>query len=159
MGVLVLVGTDWQVSVRALQGDLLALVGALAMALYFWRVKSMGSFPLKVFLSLTTLTGGLSLLLFTSLSYDNPLSLVSNHDWLWLFLLALVPHVIGHTLLTWALRSQEPSEVALLTVGEPAGSTFLCYILFGETISFTAMCGCGLTLFAIWRSINTKIST
>ena len=64
-----------------------------------------------------------------------------------------------YTLLTWALRSQRPSEVALLTVGEPAGSTFLCYLLFGETISFAAMCGCALNLFAIWRSISIKVSS
>ena len=46
-GVLILVGTDWQVSVRALHGDLLALISALAMAMYFLRIKSMGLFPLQ----------------------------------------------------------------------------------------------------------------
>ena len=150
IGVIFVVGADWQTSPAALWGDLLALIGAMAMAGYFIVVKPLNDLPLRPFMCLTALASGCLLLVICLI--DSPTSheeLNSSHL-PWLMILALGPHLIGHGLLTWSLRATSSTSVALATVGEPAGSAILAFIFFGELITGWAMLGCVITLTAIY---------
>ncbi|MGB0648323.1 MAG: DMT family transporter [Bradymonadia bacterium] len=150
IGVIFIVGADWQTSSDALWGDLLALIGAMAMAGYFLVVKPLNELPLRPFMCLTALVSGTLLLFICWVSSPNALQTVDSSHLQWLAILALGPHLIGHGLLTWSLRSTTSTSVALATVGEPAGSAILAYIFFGEFITAWAMLGCALTLGAIY---------
>ena len=150
MGVCLIAGADWQLSSDALLGDFLALMGAVAMAGYFLIVKPLGTIPLRPFMCITALTAGLMLLLIALIENPSVLRDVDAQAWVWIGSLALIPHLIGHGLLTYCLRSSTPSEVALATVGEPAGSALIAYLIFGETIGAVAALGCTLTLSAVY---------
>lgn len=150
IGVALIAGSDWQLSSSALFGDALALIGAIAMAGYFLTVKPLGKLPLRPFMCLTALTAGTLLMIATLLSDPGALHKVEPSDWLWVAALAVVPHLVGHGLLTYCLRSSTPSEVALATVGEPAGSALLAYLIFSEMISPLAGMGCLITLAAVY---------
>ena len=156
LGVCLIAGADWNTSPAALWGDLLALVGAVAMAGYFLAVKSLNQLPLRPFMFVTAIVGGSVLMLVYFQHNANPtIDLTKAHIY-WLLALALGPHLIGHGLLTWSLRKTSSTAVALATVGEPAGSALLAYVLFSEVIdAFTAI-GCALTLGAIFLGTQRK---
>jgi len=43
-------------------------------------------------------------------------------------LLALIPQLIGHTSINWALKHLKTSLIAISILGEPVGATILAYI-------------------------------
>jgi drug/metabolite transporter (DMT)-like permease len=66
-----------------------------------------------------------------------------------MFLLAVIPQLIGHTSLNWALKHIKSSMVAITTLGEPIGSSILAYIIFQETIDKFQFIGIILIFTAI----------
>jgi drug/metabolite transporter (DMT)-like permease len=67
----------------------------------------------------------------------------------YLVLAALVPQLIGHSLLTWSLRHARPTVVGISTVGEPVGSTLLGLFWLGEQVPWVVALGCAVTLGAV----------
>lgn len=156
LGVCLIAGADWNTSSTALYGDLLALLGAVAMGGYFLVVKPLGHLPLRPFMFVTALVGGVLLMLVCLQQGTDPTAGLTIDHLYWLLALALGPHLIGHGLLTWSLRKTSSTAVALATVGEPAGSALLAYALFSETIDGWTAVGCALTLGAIFVGTRTK---
>ena len=58
--------------------------------------------------------------------------------------LALGPQLLGHTAYNWSLRYVSPTFVAVVTLGEPVGSSAFAWLLFGE--SFALWQGAGFVL-------------
>jgi drug/metabolite transporter (DMT)-like permease len=74
-------------------------------------------------------------LILLSLISHKPFFGYSPSTYLFLFLLALVPQLIGHTTLNWALKYLPASMVAITILGEPIGSTILAYFILGEGLT------------------------
>lgn len=53
--------------------------------------------------------------------------------WTFILLLALIPQVIGHTALNWALGHLRVVTVGLVVLGEPVIATLLAIPVLGET--------------------------
>ena len=70
----------------------------------------------------------------------------SSSTYLMLFLLALIPQLIGHTTYNWALKYLPASMVAIATLGEPVGSTILAYFILGEQLTSLKVAG-GISIF------------
>jgi drug/metabolite transporter (DMT)-like permease len=64
-------------------------------------------------------------------------------------LLAVVPQLIGHTAINWALKHLRTSMIAITILGEPIGASILAYIIFNETIGSFQGLGMGLIFLAI----------
>ncbi len=140
-GSIVLAGTDYAFSGRALLGDFLALCGALMAAGYLMAGRS-----LRRSLDLPTYTlavyGIAALFLIAcSLAAGIPLSGFNRRTYLFLVLLAVVPQLIGHTTFNWSLKYLSSSVVAVLILGEPIGATLLARLILGESISCTGAVG------------------
>ena len=71
----------------------------------------------------------------------------SSSTYLYLFLLALVPQLIGHTTFNWALKYLPATVVAISILGEPIGSTLLAYFILGEGLTVWKILG-GISIFA-----------
>ena len=143
LGVCFLAGADWQLSSRALFGDFLALMGAVAMP-PFCR-KTPRTITTETFMCLTALFAGGLLMLIALFENPNALSAIEHQDWLWIGALAILPHLVGHGLLTYCLRNSSPSEVALAEWE----SRWLCFTRVSsllETVSLFAGIGCMITL-------------
>jgi len=65
-------------------------------------------------------------------------------------MLALVPQVIGHSTYNWALKFLPASLVAILTLGEPVGTTILAIIILGEYPGIINLFGMILILAGIY---------
>lgn len=130
-------------------GDLLALIGALMVAIYMLigrRVRAKLSllgyiFPVYGVAALT--------LLLLSLLSGMPLGGYPPESWLWIGLLALIPQILGHSSFNWALGHLSATYVALATLAEPLASTLLAWVVLGEPPTLFAVLGGGLILFGL----------
>ncbi len=159
IGVVLIGGSDLIVSFGSLTGDTLALLGAMAMAAYMLIGRRLGNaMQLWSFSAIATTTGGF-LLLLTAWFFGIPLTPATDSAWLYLFLAALFPQLVGHTLLTWSLRHLPPSTVAMAVVGEPVGATILAWLWLGETVGLLTILGCGITLSAVLLALKRPVAS
>jgi drug/metabolite transporter (DMT)-like permease len=138
---------DMSLSKEAWMGDGLALLGAMAASGYLLVGRKMRkdqdllSYILPVYS-----TAGLILILF-ALIFQKSFGGYSSSTYLYLFLLALIPQLIGHTTFNWALKYLPASVVAVAILGEPIGSTMLAYFILGEGLTLWKIIG-GISIFS-----------
>ncbi len=80
----------------------------------------------------------------------------SPQFYLWMFLLALVPQLLGHSTFNWALRYLPASFVAVTLLGEPIGSTILALLILQEIPSALELAGGVLILAGIYVASQTR---
>ena len=149
LGLLVIGGSDFGGGGDALLGDALAFLGAGAMAGYLLVARWLGDeLDIWAFALAATGVGGATLLV-GAVAAGIPIEVSSREAMGFIVLSALVPQIIGHNLLTWALRHAKPTLVGMATVGEPVGSTALAWLLLGEAVSPQIAVGCGITLAGV----------
>ncbi len=137
---------DMALSKEALMGDGLALLGALAASGYFLVGRKMRkNQDLLAYIFPVYSTAGLVLIIL-SLFFRKPFFGYSSTTYLFFFLLALIPQLIGHTTFNWALKYLPASMVAITILGEPIGSTILAYFILGEGLTFWKILG-GIFIF------------
>jgi drug/metabolite transporter (DMT)-like permease len=147
LGSLMISYGDMGLSKEALMGDGLALLGALTASGYLLVGRKMRKDQdLIAYIYPVYSTAGLVLILL-SLIFQKPFSGYSVSTYLFLFLLALVPQLIGHTTFNWALKYLPTSMVAIALLGEPVGSTILAYLILGEALTPFKVMG-GILIFA-----------
>ncbi|MEC0229071.1 DMT family transporter [Paenibacillus alba] len=126
---------DFQFSGNALKGDLLSLVGTLAVALHMLLGKSLREhISAFVYSFFVFLFAGVVLAitnLFTGVSFFA----YAPKEWGVFLLLAIVPTVFGHYVFNWLLKYMNASSVSMTVLGEPLGATLLAYFILGETIT------------------------
>jgi drug/metabolite transporter (DMT)-like permease len=138
---------DMALSKEALMGDGLALLGAMAASGYLLIGRKMRKEQdLFSYIFPVYSTAGLILILY-SLIFQKPFFGYSSSTYFYLFLLALVPQLIGHTTFNWALRYLPASMVAIAILGEPICSTLLAYFILGEGLTIWKILG-GISIFA-----------
>lgn len=148
-GSLAIAGGDLAVGGTAWVGDLLALVGAFAVALYFMigrRVRetaSFGAYLATVNAAAAVFLGGFAWVAGTALTG------FPSATWGWLALLALVPNLLGHGLLNWSVRRLRALTVNLAVLGEPVLATAYAAGLFGEVPGATFYLGGALILAGV----------
>jgi drug/metabolite transporter (DMT)-like permease len=138
---------DMGLSEEALMGDGLALLGAVAASGYLLVGRKMRKDQeLFSYIFPVYSTAGLVLILLC-LIFQKPFWGYSPTAYLYLFLLALVPQLIGHTTFNWALKYLPASAVAVAILGEPIVSTIFAYFILGEGLTVWKILG-GISIFA-----------
>lgn len=145
MGVFIIGGGDLASDRHALLGDALALLGALAMAIYLWLCRRLGDFDVFAFTGVATLSGGMILAGICALAGID-FAPASTEALGYLALAAVLPQVVGHSALTWSLRHATPTVVGIATLGEPVGATILAFFILGEAVPWIVALGCITTL-------------
>lgn len=147
---------DMTLSMEALLGDGLALLGALTASGYLLVGRKMRKEKALLSYIFPVYSVSAILLILLSLSFKNPFFGFPSSTYLYLFLLALIPQLIGHTTFNWALRYLPPSIVAIAILGEPIGSTLLAYFILKEGLSSLKIIGGVLILFGISIALRKK---
>jgi drug/metabolite transporter (DMT)-like permease len=141
---------------RALEGDLLALVGAITAAAYFVAGRRLRQeVSLLTYAALAYSTCAVVLLPVALLS-GSRLTGFSAKTWGLFVLMAVVPQMLGHTVFNYLLKEVEATVVAISVMGEPVGSTLLAMIIFSERPSSTALLGGLLILVGIYIAITSQ---
>lgn len=146
MGAVVIAGGDAGRGGHAVLGDLLALGGAGAAAVYFLigRLLRRRLSTLTYVFAAYAVSG--IVLAVVGAAVGQPLYAVPSSAWPWLILLALVPQLVGHSGLNWALSRLSAAYVSAVTLGEPIGSTLLAWWWLGERPHASTLAGGGLIL-------------
>jgi drug/metabolite transporter (DMT)-like permease len=132
-----------------LLGDILALLGAV-MASSYWLVGSRLREKMDV-MTYSTLVYSFSaiFLLIFSVAAGLPFTGYKTSSYLYMALLAVIPQLVGHTIINWALKHLRTSLVAISILGEPIGASILAYFLFYEKIKPAQTVGFILIVLAI----------
>lgn len=150
VGGVVIVSGDALGGAAPLVGDLLALVGALCAAIYFlsgrgYRKRlSVLAYVVPVYATSAVVLG---LLTFLPAPYGGAVTALPLREHALFLAMAIVPMILGHTVLNWALKYVTAPVIATTIVGEPVGSTILAVLILQEAPPPTALVG-GLIVLA-----------
>ena len=134
---------------RIMWGNFLALAGAWAVTGYLIIGRKIrAGMSLIPYIFLVYGVGAITLIIFMFVS-GHALLGYSPKAYGWIFLLAIVPQLIGHTTFNWALKYMPASFVAVATLGEPVGSTILAYFMLAEAPTWITIIGGALILLGI----------
>lgn len=134
---------------KTLLGDFLALFGAVAAASYLMIGKHLRNrISLTPYIFLVFSASAIFLVL-AMLIMDGIPPIYPGKVYLWLFLLALIPQLLGHSIFNWSLKYLPTGYVAVNLLGEPVGSTILAYFFLNETPPAVKIIGAILILAGI----------
>ncbi len=146
---------------RAPFGDLLALVGGIALGIYLVVVRDAGSnasergehgsqrLATGQIVARTYAWAALTLVTASAVLRQGPPALADAKAWAGIFAMAFVSQLLGHTALNAALRDFTPSIVALSTLLEPVAAALLAAAFFHESVTLQAALGASLVLVAV----------
>lgn len=133
--------SDTETHKASLQGDLLALGGAVAAAAYFLVVRTIRR-ELDIIACITPVYGvAAMLLLMFALLTGHTFTGYRPDTYVYFMGLAVIPQLLGHGSLNWLLRYLPATTVAIVVVGEPVGSSILAYVILGEGASAMQLAG------------------
>ena len=142
---------------EAFLGDLLALVGAVMGAGYLLIGRRLRSgISLLTYVFVVYGMAAVVLLIIMLGSGYSPLG-YSAETYLWFFLLALLPQLVGHSTYNWALGYLPAAFVSVTLLGEPVGSAILAYFLLDETPTALKIFGAILILMGIYITSRSEI--
>ena len=141
-------------------GNVLALLGAVAMAVYVLIGRSLR-------------TGGVGTLTYSIVGYSAaalallPVALVSGVQlwgysattWFWLFVITLGPQLLGHTVLNWALEYVPASIISGSILAEPVIAALLAWLVLSEKPGLATLLGGLLVLAGLYLLLRGNTSS
>ena len=137
-------------------GNLLALLGAIAVSFYLVLGKKVREKSDLITFTFLVNAFASILLITISILTGQKLFNYSKTTYLYFFLIALFPQVIGHTIFNWALRFFSPSFVALSILGEPVFATIFAFIILKEVPVTSELIGSIFILTGIYVAARTE---
>jgi len=118
---------------NTLYGNFLALLGAWMAAGYMMVGRKVRStLPLIKYIFFVYFFSAIFLLFIVVISGETLVG-YSNQTYLWMFLLGLIPQLLGHSVFNWALGHLPAAFVSIALIGEPIGTILLAFIFLQET--------------------------
>jgi drug/metabolite transporter (DMT)-like permease len=141
---------------KELLGDAMAIAGAAAMAGYLLVGRTLRSrVPVLPYVSVVYGTAAIVLLAAVWLTHES-LSGYGGRTYVMLVLLALVPQLVGHSLLNWSLARVTATVVSISVMAEPIGSTALAYLVLHERPPAASLAGGVLVLLGVYRAVVAR---
>jgi len=149
-GVIAIAMSDVGTGEENLLGDTLALIGAVALALYLLTGRRLRQ-RLSLFLYVVPVYAVSALvLILVCIGTGVPLEGYSVHELLLFLLLAVVPMILGHTVYNWALKYVQAPTVSVSLLGEPLGAVLLAAAFLGEVPKALTLVGGAVVLTGIY---------
>lgn len=131
-------------------GNLLALGGALMAAFYILIGRAVRPrISMLSYIFLIYGMGAITVLVMILLKGDVSLA-IPRDGMAWVFLLAIVPQLIGHSSFNWALRYLPAAYVSVSLMGEPIGTMILAYFILKEIPEAFELAGAVMILIGIF---------
>jgi len=131
-GAVLLSGVDFQISARALFGDLLALVGGMLAALYVTvGAEVRRTVSTTAYTSVCYLTAAV-VLLFVCLVSGQQLTGYDASTWWRIVALTVLAQLLGHSVFNRVLRTTSPTVVSIAILFEIVGAAVLAALFIGE---------------------------
>ncbi|MCK6539751.1 MAG: DMT family transporter [Anaerolineales bacterium] len=141
---------------RAVWGNFLALAGAWAVTGYLIIGRKLrAGMSLVAYIFLVYGMAAAALIVIMLAAGKSPFGFEAK-TYGWIFLLAAIPQLIGHSTYNWALRYLPAAFVAVTTLGEPIGSAILAFFILSETPSAATILGGILILLGIFLASRNE---
>ncbi len=126
---------DMEISSTAIFGDILSVLGTLAVAIHLL-------FGQKLRLHISSYVYSILVFFFAAIVFTS-YNIISNipmvgfpaREWGIFLLLAVVPTVFGHVLFNYLLKYVKATTISMGILGEPVGASILAYFMLGEFIT------------------------
>lgn len=146
----ILVGlNDFQAGGLALYGDLLALIAAGIITLYFFISESVRKDLSLIPYSVISYLSSSIFLGIISYYSQKSFSGYSTNTWLSLLGLSIFATILGQSVFNWLLKWLSTSVISMSILGETIGAVFLAFIIFKESITSKQGIGIILILFGL----------
>ncbi|GLX70249.1 DMT family transporter [Paenibacillus glycanilyticus] len=150
VGTVIIGSSDLALSQEALYGDVLSILGTIAVAVHMLIGKQLRSNTsafaynfIVFFIAATTLA-------IYNLIQGYKFTGYSSHEWGIFLLLAIVPTLFGHYLFNWLLKYMNATAVSMSVLGEPVIASLLAWALLKEALTGWQL-GAGIViLFGVW---------
>jgi len=141
IGSIIISAHDFSLDKNSLVGNLLAVAGAIGAAGYLLAGRKLRA-EIDTFRYVTAVYSVAAILLLI-IAILSKASLVgySTKTYLLFLAIALIPQVIGHTTLNWALKYFSATAIAVIILGEPIGASILALVILGETLGVVKIIG------------------
>lgn len=162
LGTIFLSYHDFLLNPSNVWGDLLAFLGAIAIAVYYILGKYLRQYlTLAQYTTIVYLSCTLVLLLF-NLGQHNSFYPYTPMDWLVFLSLAFFSTVLGHTVINWTLKYLPATTISISILGEPAYASIIAWAFLSEPlderqISFVILIITGLAWFLFWQKQSENI--
>lgn len=141
---------------RAMWGNFLALAGAWAVTGYLIIGRKLrAGVSLVPYIFLVYGMAAIVLIIIMFASGNSPFGFEAK-TYGWVFLLALLPQLVGHSTYNWALKYLSAALVAVTTLGEPIGSAILAFFILKETPAITTIIGGLFILTGIYLASSRR---
>ena len=141
---------------RAMLGNFLALAGAWTVTGYLIIGRKLrASISLIPYIFMVYGFAAVILIVIMFAGGNSPFGFAPN-TYGWIFLLAAIPQLIGHSTFNWALKYLPAALVAVTTLGEPIGSAILAFFILNETPSMATLAGGVFILTGIYLASRNK---
>ncbi|MBP1155674.1 MULTISPECIES: DMT family transporter [unclassified Paenibacillus] len=147
---------DWGLTGQALLGDLLSLLGTVAVAIHMLLGKRLLSRIPAFLYSFFVFVFAAAVLALYNLGFGYAFTGYEASEWGIFLLMALVPTLFGHYLFNWLLKFMRPESVSMSVLGEPLGATVLAYLLLGESITWLQTAAGALLLVGVWLFLRSN---
>ena len=125
----------------ALTGNILALLAALLASLFSLAARQLRQHThLLPFIFVVNYSGAIFLGLLAGV-FSVPLVGFTDNTWMGLIMLGLIPTLIGHSLLTYAIGHMPAFVVNAAILGEPVGATLLAAMFLNEFPTLQTIAG------------------
>ena len=155
-GAMIIVGNQFDFSSDFTLGNLLAIACSLFMGMAFIISekirKTVGTISYSRTLFLTAAVTLLIIAFFTNSSLTG----FSHNEYGGLLLLGIIPTLIGHGSMYFAVRYVSPTVVASTPMGEPILASVFAWFLFQEAIGYHTLIGGGCTLLGLFVIARKK---
>ena len=156
LGALLLTGLDLGGDPRALLGNVLALVGGMAAAVYVALGARARAQVSTVAYSVSTFGVCAAMLLVLCLAAGVPVLGFSAETWGMLLLLTLMAQLAGHTLLNRAVGTVGPVVVALVILLEVPAATMIAAWWLGQVPPLAALPAAALVLVGVAVVVTSR---
>lgn len=141
IGIVFMIGWSQTIHLDFSTGSLLALAASVFYACYIVITKfTRAGLGTMTFMFYSMVGYMVSAFLFTRV-FDAPLSGFSNHAWMMLILLALIPQLLGWLCVNHALGHLPSTEVSMVLLSQIVIASVLASLIFKENLSHTQLVG------------------
>ncbi|SLK20955.1 MULTISPECIES: DMT family transporter [unclassified Paenibacillus] len=155
-GTIIIACGDIGVSREALIGDGLSLLGTLLVSAYMLAGQKVShKIDANIYSVIVFFLGGCVMLVYNLLNHTSLMEYNSS-DWIYFFLLALIPTIFGQYLINLLLKSLGATTVSVGIIGEPILAIILAYAFLGESISGFQFIGGMMTILGMGGYFRAK---
>ncbi|WP_209940899.1 DMT family transporter [Paenibacillus sp. PvR133] len=149
VGSIIIAWGDIGISREALIGDGLSLLGTILVSAYMLAGQKVShKINANVYSVIVFFIGGSVMLVYNMLNHYSLIEYDSS-DWMYFFLLAVIPTIFGQYIFNLLLKSMGATTVSVGIIGEPVLAIILAYLFLGEIISAFQFIGGIMTLFGM----------